>query len=175
LVLVIDDDASIRALVCDLLATLDCDADEAEDGATALTLLPQRRYDLVVTDLKMPGMTGWDVVDAVRASVPTMPIMMMSGFATDADRERALTAEVTMLKKPIPVADFRRAIAHALTRRLSGGSAILDARPRCLACGKLIEQSAGWRRVRDTDDVIHIDCPDPLSIAKGVRPGDTGR
>jgi CheY-like chemotaxis protein len=147
--------------VCDLLATLDCDADEAEDGAIALTLLPQRRYDLVVTDVKMPGMTGWDVVDAVRARVPTMPIMMMSGFATDADRERARAAGVTMLQKPFPVADFRRAVIHALTRRLSGGSAIPDARPRCVACGKLIEQSAGWHRVRDTDDVVHIDCPDP--------------
>jgi len=129
-VLVIDDDASVRAVVCGLLATLGCDADAAEDGAKGVTLFDQRRYDLVVTDLKMPGMTGWHVVAAVRARMPTMPIVMISGFATDADRERAQGAGLVFLEKPFHFAEFKGAITRALARRVSGEGLGSESLPR---------------------------------------------
>ena len=118
-VLVIDDDAGVRLVMCDLLETLGCDADEAETGAQGVTLFDRHRYDVVVTDLKMPGLTGWDVVAAVRTRRPTMPIVMVSGFATLADIERARREELVFLEKPFHRAEFKEAITQALHRGVS--------------------------------------------------------
>lgn len=116
-VLVIDDEAGVRAAVCELLAELGYDADEAEDGPTGLTLLLQHRYDVVVTDLRMPRMTGWDVVEAVRARVPTMPMIMTSAFAIDDEVSRAQRVGVPLLPKPFSVAELRRVIREVLSER----------------------------------------------------------
>jgi CheY-like chemotaxis protein len=129
-VLVIDDEASVRAVVCDFLRGLGCDADEADSGATGVTLVQRQRYDLVITDLKMPGMTGWEVVESVRASVPTVPIVMISGFATDADRTRAQEAGLTFLQKPFQLAEFRLAITQALGRSVSAERPALESPPK---------------------------------------------
>jgi CheY-like chemotaxis protein len=113
-VLVVDDEPTVRAVVCDQLADFGCQGDEAEDGVAAVALLRRRRYDLVITDLRMPGMTGWDVVDSVRARVPTMPVILISGFPTDDDVKRAQRAGVPVLQKPFSVAEFQRAVISAL-------------------------------------------------------------
>lgn len=118
-VLVIDDDAGVRLVMCGLLATLGCDTDEAEDGAQGVTLFDRHRYDIVVTDLKMPGLTGWDVVEAVRTRMPTIPIVMVSGFATPADAERAQREGLSFLPKPFQFVGFKAAITQALARRVS--------------------------------------------------------
>ncbi len=119
-VLVIDDDAGVRLVMCAVLAALGCDADEAENGAQGVTLFDQHRYDVVVTDLKMPGLTGWDVVEAVRMRMPTMPIVMVSGFATPADTARAQREGLAFLHKPFQFAGFKEAITQALAPRVSG-------------------------------------------------------
>jgi YesN/AraC family two-component response regulator len=54
-----------------------------------VALVEQRPYDLVITDLQMPQLTGWDVVNAVRGRRPTMPMIMISGFATEEDVRQA--------------------------------------------------------------------------------------
>jgi CheY-like chemotaxis protein len=113
-VLVIEDEPGVRLVVCDLLASLGWDADEASDGAAGIVLFHRHHYDLVVTDLRMPRLTGWDVVEAARARVPTMPIIMISGFATDDDLRRAQRAGVPLLRKPFTFAELRRAVSEAL-------------------------------------------------------------
>jgi CheY-like chemotaxis protein len=118
-VLVVDDELSVRTVVCDLLADLGCEGDEAGDGATAVALLQRGRYDLVVTDLRMPGMTGWDVVEAVRARVPTIPVILISGFATDDDVRRAHRVGLPLLHKPFSLAEFRQVIRSVLTPEAS--------------------------------------------------------
>jgi two-component system NtrC family response regulator len=118
-ILVIDDNANLRALMRELLWAVGCDADEAESGAQGVILFHRHRYDLVVTDLKMPGMTGWDVVEAVRTRRPTAPVVMVSGFATQADIERARREDHVFLDKPFRLAEFKAAVTQALHRELS--------------------------------------------------------
>jgi two-component system response regulator PilR (NtrC family) len=117
-VLVIEDEPGVRLVVCDLLASLGWDADEASDGAAGMALFERHPYDLVVTDLRMPRLTGWDVVEAARARVPTIPIIMMSGFATGDDLRRARRAGIPLLEKPFSLSELRRVLREALT---SGG------------------------------------------------------
>src|SRR5262249_58239492 len=99
-ILVIDDDRAVRTLVCDLLAGLGYAADEGEDASTGLALLARQRYDLVITDLMMPHMSGWEVVEGVRHRAPGTRVLVISGFATPDDVERAQHLGIRLVHKP---------------------------------------------------------------------------
>jgi DNA-binding response OmpR family regulator len=112
---VIDDEPTVRGFVCDLLEGLGYEAEDAEDGRQGLALLERHRYDLVITDLQMPNVSGWDVVNAVRGRLPTMPIIMISGFATEDDMKEARQVGVPLLQKPFSVAELQRVMRQALS------------------------------------------------------------
>jgi diguanylate cyclase (GGDEF)-like protein len=80
-VLVADDDPVMRLLMLEMLAQVGLDAVEAEDGATALARFRQIRPDLVLLDVDMPGMDGYDVCRAIRAQDygSAVPIIMVTG------------------------------------------------------------------------------------------------
>jgi DNA-binding response OmpR family regulator len=101
------------------LKDLGYEADEADSGVQGVALLEQRQYDLVITDLQMPHLTGWDVVNAVRGRRPTMPMIMISGFATDDDVREAQRLRVPMLHKPFSVIELRRVVRGLLTAEAS--------------------------------------------------------
>jgi len=112
-VLVIDDEAQVRAFVGDALDSLGYEVDEAEDGTRGLALIERQPYALLVTDLRMPQMSGWEVVNAVSRR-GSMPIVIMSGFITPADEERARDAGLTVLRKPLGFAELKRATREGL-------------------------------------------------------------
>jgi CheY-like chemotaxis protein len=118
-VLVIDDDRGVRVFLPELLKDLGYEADEADSGVQGVALLEQRPYDLVITDLQMPHLTGWDVVSAVRGRRPTMPMIMISGFATDDDVREAQRLRVPLLHKPFSVIDLRRVVRELLAAEVS--------------------------------------------------------
>jgi DNA-binding response OmpR family regulator len=62
----------------------------------------------------MLNVSGWDVVNAVRARRPTMPIIMISGFATEDDMRQAREVGVPLLQKPFSVAELQRVIRERL-------------------------------------------------------------
>jgi DNA-binding response OmpR family regulator len=62
----------------------------------------------------MPSVSGWDVVNAVRARRPTMPIIMISGFAIEDDMRQAREVGVPLLQKPFSVAEIQRVIRELL-------------------------------------------------------------
>jgi CheY-like chemotaxis protein len=113
-VLVIDDDRGVRVFVCDVLEGLGYEADDAEGGVQGLEVLERHRYDIVITDLQMPNMSGWDVVEAVRGRLPTMPMIMISGFATEDDMRQAQAVGVPLLHKPFSVVELRRMVSELL-------------------------------------------------------------
>jgi CheY-like chemotaxis protein len=113
-VLVVDDEASIRALICDAVKDLGYKAAEAADGVAAVALLDQHRFDLIVTDLRMPRMGGWEVVNVVQRRDTAMPIILMAGFATYADKQRAVQGELVLLLKPFQFDGLKQAIREAM-------------------------------------------------------------
>jgi two-component system, sensor histidine kinase LadS len=80
-ILVVDDIAENRALLADVLATLGFDVALAEDGRTALQVLSASRFDLVITDQLMPGMSGWELLRQAREQAHGMPFILLSGAA----------------------------------------------------------------------------------------------
>lgn len=119
-VLVVDDDPRVRDLLRDFLGTIGCDVDEAADGLEGVARLAQAGYDLVVTDLVMPGPTGWDVTEAVRRRDAALPVLMLTGSATNLDADRARSLGVRILHKPVGFVEFRAAAAQALATRAGG-------------------------------------------------------
>jgi CheY-like chemotaxis protein len=112
-VLIIDDEPHVRTFVGDALDSLGYEVDEAEDGVRGLALLDRHRYALLVTDVRMPQMSGWEVVETVSRR-QSIPIVIMSGFITSADEERAHEAGMAILYKPFGVEALRCAIRDVM-------------------------------------------------------------
>lgn len=83
-ILVVDDFSTMRRIVRNLLTEIGfTDIQEAEDGKSALAKLQSAKYDFLVTDWNMPGMTGLDLLRAVRADprLSTLPVLMVTAEA----------------------------------------------------------------------------------------------
>jgi len=114
-VLVADDEASIRELLSKTLALADYDVDVAHDGRSALERMRTTQYDLLITDLKMPGVDGLSVIREARRYRPDLPIIIITGFSSEASAIEALNLGVSgYLTKPFRVPKVLATAAKAL-------------------------------------------------------------
>jgi CheY-like chemotaxis protein len=114
--LLVDDDESYRNAVGLLLRTLGHTVAEAESGSAGLALLRQQPVDLVMTDLMMPGLTGWDVARLVKAVHPRLPVVLVTGCAEAIPPDQPERTWVdAILAKPCGLAEIQ-AVIGALTR-----------------------------------------------------------
>jgi DNA-binding response OmpR family regulator len=90
-VLVVDDDADIRGLVRELLERAGYDVIDAPDGNEGLRMFYERQPDLVILDVAMPGMEGWEVLERIR-ELSDVPVMMLTARAEELDKVRGLRA-----------------------------------------------------------------------------------
>jgi len=110
-VLVVDDEPLVRDVVCRMLQDVGYDARSAADGPTALAMLAADPVDAVVLDLSMPGMSGLEVLAAIRADRPALPVIVVSGQG--ADRGTAAGAS-GVLSKPFHFDELVAALEAAL-------------------------------------------------------------
>ncbi len=105
-VLLIDDDPAVRTLCSVNLRELGIEVIEAEDGAQGLELTRRERPDLVLLDVAMPGLDGFEVGELVRRHRKTrhIPLMFLSGEAENDARARELGAIACLAKPFDPVA-----------------------------------------------------------------------
>jgi excisionase family DNA binding protein len=114
-ILVVDDEAGIRELLSKTLALADYDVDLAADGRAALEKLRLYRYDLLITDLKMPGIDGLAVIRETRHIREDLPIVIITGYSTEASAIEAINLGVTgYLTKPFRVPKVLSVAAKAL-------------------------------------------------------------
>jgi excisionase family DNA binding protein len=114
-VLVVDDEAAIRDLLSKTLALAEYDVDLAQDGRHALERLRMLPYDLLITDLKMPGIDGLSVIREARRLKPDIPVIIITGFSTEASAIEAVNLGVSgYLTKPFRVPRVLAAAAKAL-------------------------------------------------------------
>ena len=116
-VLVVDDEASIRDLLAKTLALAEYDVDTAPDGASALDRLREMRgnYDLMIADLRMPGMDGLTLIREVKHINASIPIIIITGFSTESSAIEAVNLGVAgYLTKPFRVPQVLAAAAKAL-------------------------------------------------------------
>jgi excisionase family DNA binding protein len=114
-VLVVDDEASIRDLLAKTLALAEYDVDVAPDGRSALERMRLYPYDLLIADLKMPGMDGLTVIREAKRYKADLPVIIITGFSTESSAIEAVNLGVAgYLTKPFRVPQVLAAAAKAL-------------------------------------------------------------
>jgi excisionase family DNA binding protein len=114
-VLVVDDEASIRDLLAKTLALAEYDVDTAPDAATALNRVRTAEYDLLIADLRMPGMDGLTLIRQVKKIRADLPVIIITGFSSEASAIEAVNLGVAgYLRKPFRVPEVLAAAAKAL-------------------------------------------------------------
>ena len=103
--LVVDDDLGVCCSLKDLLQKESCVVETAPSGQKAIELLEGREFDLVLSDVVMPDMDGYDVYRAVKKKRPTLPVILMTAFYYDKDhvikRSCLDGLQSVIFKKPI--------------------------------------------------------------------------
>jgi two-component system response regulator (stage 0 sporulation protein F) len=82
-VLVVDDEAPIRDLFDDLLKKENCIVKSASSGEESLTMINEEDFDIVLLDIKLPGMSGLDALKQIKAVKPGLIVIMITGFGYD--------------------------------------------------------------------------------------------
>ena len=113
--LLVEDDVGVAAIAMDLLRGMGLEVETAETGAEAMAVLEHRRFDVMLTDIVMPGgMTGVELARTCAERWPAMSIMLTSGYAGD-DVDTALTdAPWPFLRKPYSGEQLREALGDLL-------------------------------------------------------------
>ena len=123
-VLVVDDDTDTRELISLVLSQAGYDVDEAADGFAALAKVSQQRPDAVVTDLRMPGMSGVDLLQRIRRIHGDVPVIIATGLETwDLCTAAESYGAVCCMVKPIDLEDLVWKIEMELASRQSAAQA----------------------------------------------------
>lgn len=97
----------------------------ARDGLEALALLKEKRYDLVITDIKMPGMDGLELANYVHANQPNTDIIILTGYGEFDYARAAVRANATdYLLKPLQDVELHDALSRLAQKRMGGGTDI---------------------------------------------------
>ena len=114
-ILVVDDDPTVLDLLGKSLSVSDYDVALVGDGPTALARLAEGDYDLLIIDLKMPGMDGLSVIREARRRNLDLPVIVVTGFSTEANAIEAINLGVTgYLTKPFRIPRLLNVAARAL-------------------------------------------------------------
>jgi two-component system cell cycle sensor histidine kinase/response regulator CckA len=114
-VLLVEDSPSVRLLVCGMLQDGGYRVLEAGDGDEALRVAARDAPDLLLTDVVMPGMSGGELAEALRRSLPDLPVIFASGYGADAiERPASLERRVGFVEKPFTDAMLLEAVRAML-------------------------------------------------------------
>lgn len=116
-ILVVDDEESVREIVCSMLTSAGYRCDEASDGLDALTVLESGEgFDLMLTGLMMPKLDGLGLLEKTKVMFPQLPVVMLTSVRDSDVREAALKrGAADYLLKPCTQEELLRSISHALT------------------------------------------------------------
>lgn len=120
-ILVIEDEAAVRANILELLEAEDFDALVAENGTIGVQLAQQHRPDLIICDIRMPELDGYEVLALLRQNplTATIPFIFLTAYSDKADLRRGMELGADdYLTKPCTPVELLQAIASRLTKQL---------------------------------------------------------
>ena len=119
-ILVVDDEGSVRRFALRVLEKEGYHVVEARDGVEAVELIKQgRQFDAVVSDIVMPRMNGVELMQALTTDAPDVPVILMSGYATQSLAELGINAPCGILPKPFPAERLLQEVRRCTLRRES--------------------------------------------------------
>jgi CheY-like chemotaxis protein len=116
-ILIVEDSAVIRRLIEVCLRAADLEIITRDDGRTGLTAVSSESPDLVVLDIGLPGMDGWEVLDRIRKDPTTksIPVVVLTAHAEEESRRRANEGGAdAFVTKPFQPNDFRSTVLSLL-------------------------------------------------------------
>jgi len=135
-ILVLDDEPIVGKRLRPALAKSGYEVDVVESGAVALARLAARTYDIVVTDVRMEGVDGLEVLRQVRARSPRTAVILITGYATVELARAALTmGAFDFIAKPFKLDDLRAVIARAAAQLAADDAAAGATSPRDAPAG----------------------------------------
>jgi two-component system, cell cycle sensor histidine kinase and response regulator CckA len=128
--LVVDDEAPVGEVLGDLLASAGHQAVVCSDGGQAVVRFGREPFDVVFTDLSMPGLSGWQVARAVKDQAPGVPVFLVTGFGAEVSSDELRAHGVdAVLAKPLRISELLSALAGVGPR-----------------AGEVAQGPSGWER-----------------------------
>lgn len=107
-VLIVEDDDEMRSLLRDFIEDEGYEVDSVNNGSEAFRKLVKEPFDLVITDIQMPGLTGLDILPGIKKLQPDTSIIVITAFGSQEFYRRALERGATAyLEKPIHLQNLR--------------------------------------------------------------------
>jgi two-component system, NtrC family, sensor kinase len=114
-ILVVEDDADVRLYIVDVLRELNYDVAETPDAESALALAKDRKFDLLLTDVILPGKNGRQLAEALQAAQGATKVLFMTGYSRNAIvHQGRLDPGVQMLQKPVTSIELSRKVREVL-------------------------------------------------------------
>jgi len=110
-VLVVDDDPIILLNTAEVLADMGHEVVEAQSGLRAIEIAKDTRFDLVISDFSMPGMSGAELIERLRSAKPELKAIIATGYA---DLPNGMKLDLPRLAKPFADADLKACIAEVM-------------------------------------------------------------
>mgnify|MGYP000004519445 CR=1 FL=1 len=140
-ILVIDDEAGVRDLVCDALSMSDFLSTQAADGLEALSLLRREKFDLLVLDINMPKLDGLALLEKLRNEGLSIPVLMLSARADKSDINQGLRLGADdYLTKPFSIEELVLRVKAILRRSKSEVTEV-----KVLSCGPITMDFAKYQ------------------------------
>jgi DNA-binding NtrC family response regulator len=118
--LIVDDEKNIRLTLAHALEAIQVEAAPAINGEEALAMLGERSFDLVLLDLRLPGMSGMEVLRHLHRDYPQLPVVVITAYGTvDSAVEAMRCGAVNFLQKPFAPEEIREVVSAVLERTTS--------------------------------------------------------
>lgn len=116
-ILIVDDQAGVRRLICEALLDDGYLTEQAANGNEALEKIKQKKYNLILLDMKMPGMNGLETLKEIRKLDIDVSVIIMTAYGElDILEEAGKQGVQKHLSKPFDLNDLRSLVQHCLTR-----------------------------------------------------------
>ncbi len=120
-ILVVDDELMMRKLVEKILSRDGFQVALASDGREALSLLAERKFDIVISDIKMPEMNGFELLQAIKRDYPTTAVIMMTAYGdTYSVKDALLLGADEYVTKPFQSQEIALMVERTYWRIISG-------------------------------------------------------
>lgn len=110
-ILVVEDNPNMSSLLADMLEVFAIESVRATDGLDALQKVEEENVGLVITDMRMPKMSGTELLSALKDSHPDLPVVLISGFALGDEEDQAAAERADgFLAKPFRMRDIKEVL-----------------------------------------------------------------
>ncbi len=125
-ILVIDDEESVRSAISQILSQVNHQVTVAENGKEGIRLFKEKEFDIVLTDLGMPGMSGWEVCKTIKGISPNFPVGMITGWGMEVNQAKIEESGLDfVISKPFDL----NQILNTVAERLESKKDILESFP----------------------------------------------